>query len=180
MTMDIGSRFISRYNEGRINPPPEEEETEGDEFMKETLTLTNAQIKALPTGAIDIVAAPGPGQMNQFILGIIEIDTQAGAYTNVNASAAIQFQLAPNGNATPITPLIPLDGYLDAAGTALNSVLQDPTNTGFGNSFLADVGISFEDLSIGVWVANGGDGNFTGGNEANTMKITVIYDVIDL
>jgi hypothetical protein len=159
----------------QVETPPQEED-----FMQTTVTLTHDQIKALPSTAFDVVPAPGAGKMNQFILGIIEVDTAAGAYTNVNAAAQIQFQLAPTGNATPITTGVPLDGTLDVAGTALNSVLQDTTNTGFGNAFLADIGISFDNLSIGVWIGNGGAGPFEDGHASNSMKITVIYQIIDL
>ena len=54
-----------------------------------TKTLTDAQIKSLPTGPGDVLllAAPGGGNVAVLVMAYITINTVAGAYTNVNADA---------------------------------------------------------------------------------------------
>jgi len=141
----------------------------GSSYLSATVTLTDAQIKALPSGNVEIIAAPGTGKylyVNQvaFALNIV------GAYTNVTIN--IPPQLWYKTSEVGIVDST-LDDFAfttpDKYGTLLNTYPQ-------GYFASADI----ENRAIELNISNTGAGNFTGGNAANTLKVTVYYVVVDL
>ena len=68
---------------GRINSPA------GLVRNTAILTLTDAQIKALPTAGVDMIVAPGAGVVLQVVSAVLIIDATAGAYTNVDPAGVL-------------------------------------------------------------------------------------------
>lgn len=141
--------------------------------------LTNDEIKALPTTAIQVVPAPGEGRMLLWLAATYKLDTTAGAYT-VDAGSSWQVML----------------GTQEASGVCLiNSVmLQTAVNVG---RFPIDAAPGTGDFS-GLLVAGfftkaasenqpllikddwSGVPNYTDGNAANTLQVHILYSVIDV
>lgn len=167
--------------------------------------LTDAQIKALPTTPITLVAAPSAGSWVKILGGSIVINNTAGAYTNINANAGLFIMpqgvfawlvqpivndTTPTPNVTQLTTLLNTHTFkqvvplvvpysisdADASATPQNWVLSAGLNSGT----VADVGIgtaSVDGLAVELSIDNVGSGNLTGGNAANTGKVTLYYTV---
>lgn len=162
----------------------------GSLVQRATVTLTNAQIKALPTTGITVVAAPGPG----FWLSVLAVDYSsdftAGAYTNIDAT----YSDLHVGWGSEYA-----GGYL-VDDSATTPVLTDVTDL-FGNTTQGIVqGVRYSDCvpvagaagyvraypilrstvangALTVKMDNNGSGDLTGGNAANSLKVTVLYVV---
>jgi hypothetical protein len=168
-------------------------------LLTATVTLTDAQIKALPTTMITLVAAPGAGSWNK-IIGITSIlRTGAGAYTNINAADA--WVAITNGSgawlATAIvndntlsTPLAQLSGFLGAADEKVIPMVApivtpiDAGSTDGDEEYLvvtsaagsqSPTALGNTALMLEGW--NNGAGDFTGGNAGNTWKFIIYYIV---
>ncbi len=157
-------------------------------------SLTNAQIKALPTTGIQVVAPQGAGMVANPIAVFYRFKFSGGAYTNINTTYAdlrIQWQ----------SP-----AYAYAAGYIVNDNSTSPglgdISSIFGNAqdrFVATAplagadsgyvvtsgqsivvqtsGVSNQGLYVGM--DNNGSGNLTGGNAANSLTVTILYAVVD-
>ena len=155
-------------------------------FYKKRVTLTDAQIKALPTTLVEIIAAPGTGKLIVPFYTLIVVDSQAGGYTNVTATtpfpahAALYMVWGPsNANAS---------GYLSAA------LMLETTSVVFGELTIpgnaTDPSAQLTGQRIGDLVdaenqnlqlnALNDAGNYTGGNAANKLSIVVYYDILVL
>ena len=82
--VDGGSEKTIRveYNDGAVNPVTEDTVA----VKKASVTLTDAQIKALPTTPINILPAPGAGMLHMLHGALFVADFSAGAYTNIASS----------------------------------------------------------------------------------------------
>ena len=151
-----------------------------------TVTLTDAQIKALPTTGVEIVAAQG---VNTIInpLNAVIVFNWAADYTNIDGACQLFIQ-ADSGNST-LDFLRQADGnvvsdfFANGSSTFINiqsnqKVANINGNTTVANSpaFISD----FENQGLSIKINNGASGNLTGGNAANTLKVTVYYTVVDL
>jgi hypothetical protein len=167
-----------------------------ERVLQATVTLTDAQIKALPSTPVEIVAAPGVGRFLVPIGAWLVLDATAGAYTNFNAFDglnpyassvylawdALNFfddalgPVAADGFLSlaerRVTYLSPASGNLqEVGGNLANSSglvygAAAPATTGYDNGSLSVVGQN-----------NNALGNFTGGNAANTLAVTMWYCV---
>ena len=147
-------------------------------LQKATVTLTNAQIKALPTTPVEVVAAPGAGKLLVALYSVFALTTHAGDYTNINAAAQLGVDLS-FGLSTSAGVLN------EASGGGVSGVLAvGGPGIGFvghtGNSPPFEPPTTFVNTALVVAALNGGSGDFTGGNGANTLKVTVYYVVVDL
>lgn len=147
-----------------------------------TVILTDAEIKTLPTTPVTIVAAQGADKSVNIISAVIQLDNQAGAYT-ADANSSLQLF---SGNIAITSPM--------KAANALN-------NTGLYTSFFQIPNLEFatsgafsgatfnllqtqeaqfnnQDIYIADFLV--GVVDYTGGNAANTLKVTVYYTVVDL
>lgn len=146
--------------------------------------LTDAQIKALPSGAFALIPAPPSGWRLELINASIQTDVVAGAYTNIDGDA--WSSIRTSGGTDYSSYLVNDSGagytFLSQLLTGADrnlSVLEpfQPIDTAgwgrisgvFGNNFPAE-GFSF-------FVDNNGAGNFTGGHASNAMRITTQFRV---
>lgn len=162
-------------------------------------TLTDAQIKALPTTPITLVAAPASGFRIKILGGTMRLNNAAGAYTNINTAycelrvnVTAGWRLAGPVLVNDTEWSVALTGMTDVFGNAATYVLDVPTpgllypvdaGAQSGNSSgqlllnpfnippTADVDAKAALLSIN----NNGSGNLTGGNAANSLKVTLYY-----
>lgn len=175
-----GDLLSTVWNDGRIFVPPTQAIP-----LKATVTLTDAQIKALPTTPIQIVAAPGANKVVMPLSCVASISDEAGGYASINANGWIVistnvadlFYLAVNESPTwsIVTAFL--------SGPSQIVVLSAPSQL-----FIQGWGISANPLArtqvankaVRISADNGGAVNYTGGNAANTLTVTLFYVIIDL
>jgi len=162
-----------------------------------TVTLTDGQIKALPSTPVEIVAAPGVGQFLVPLGAWLIIDATAGAYTNFNAPSgtnpyassvylawdALNFFNDALGPAQAtgllshaerrVTYLSPVSGNMQEVG----GDLADSSGLVYGDPAIAALG--YDNASLSVVGQNNALGDFTGGNPANTLKVSLFYAVAE-
>jgi hypothetical protein len=134
-----------------------------------TVTLTNAQIKALPTTGITVVAAQGAHLMIQPVTIACLVDTTAGAYTNIDALAALDLEMG----AVLYSGTLPITTPFGSAGItpAIIQTMEASSNS------LAGAGLANAALTVNV--NNEGDGPLTGGHDSNSLIVTVAYLVVN-
>ncbi len=157
-----------------------------------SVQLTNAQIKALPTTPITLVAAPGAGFRVKPISVTLQLSATVAAYTNINAtSCAVSISMTDNTGAWVTTPLI--------NDSTTTPDLVDVT-TVFGNihTLCVDLIVPYANLSGDQWIPtpadnhsfsdlnnkalviaadNNGSGDFGGGNAAQFLNVLVGYAI---
>jgi len=134
-----------------------------------TLSLTNAQIKAIHTTQINIIPNPGPGRIIVPTAAWFLLDTVAAVYA-VAGSAALQLITTTGGWAW--FNLTGFDAYLEQA--ALSTYIM-PLNQSVSDSFVnfyADIA----EQGIDVWLTGA---NPTLGNAANYLRVSVTYYIIN-
>ena len=133
-----------------------------------TITLTNAQILTLPTTPIQVIPPQG---LNKAILvtGAFLKFTNAGDYTNVTNNILIL-----QTNSAPFNVKHLSFKYV---GLGDGEPLSYGIATPFGDSnYLTPDMVN----NIGIAIASQNTGNFTGGNAANTIELTLFYNIINL
>lgn len=139
-----------------------------------TVTLTDAQIKALPTTAIELVAAPGAGKMLIPMLVIGVLDNVAGGYGNFHSPNCLIYVATGSAGIS--------DSFLANEDTVWGTpegvqVLQ--FNLLAGSFAVADVP-QLENQPVKLTALNFGAGNLTGGNAANSLQVSVYYVEVTL
>lgn len=162
---DINDLDLKAYIDARIAAASS---SGGGSYLVAEVTLTDAQIKALPTTPIELIAAPGAGKMISVLFINWKIDVTAGIYTNLGNTWDLRYGTASSGN----TP--PSSAYLEDNSNVWVSqmypdVSEEPQNISV-----------FNNKNLNLFYDNLGGGNLTGGNAANTLKIIVYYVVVDL
>jgi len=122
--------------------------------------LTNAQVLLLRATPVTLVPAPG-ANLVLFLHGLwIVSDAAAGAWTESTDNLVVQY----DGGADATSGI----EAGDLVGAAVNTKTVQPTAT------VLDTSIANEALEI----FNTGDGEWGGGNVANTMSIRTWYSVV--
>lgn len=154
------------------------------------VTLTDAQIKTLPTEAVTLVAAPGAGKVIHLIggLGVLTWGVAApnSKYTNVTTTDGYLLLKVGNQQSAGI---VTDDVFTDLASFFGNDGQTNYVDFPHGPLFSSSTGgtvfgscgslVNIENAAIVIEGSNSG-GNFTGGHANNTLKVTVIYQVITL
>jgi hypothetical protein len=144
-------------------------------------TLTDAQIKALPTTPITLVAAPGAGMMLYPVMAFIDVKTTSGAYTNISDGAALTIEIGGYGNGQTIADdaSLGLSALTDLIGVAsrrfqpLGPAYEDIL-AAYGTLTYSAPTASVENGAAALRMYNTG-GNLTGGHASNSMRVTLLY-----
>lgn len=145
-------------------------------------TLTDAQIKALPTTPVELVPAPGADKLLAISkIAVGRLNDSGGIYTNLDDTAASFFTVAFG------------EGYDDDASynfLNLDSMIGNDLSTFGSGSVLIWHSYNIESfqrvlpvvINKGLFchVGNNGLGDFTGGHASNTLEVTVFYSIVDL
>lgn len=168
----------------------------GNEVLHQvTVTLTNAQIKALPTTAVEILAAPGANKLLVPQVALLHMKWAAD-YSNINASCLLKCDL----NGTFVAGLyqhtlsgvasLLAGGGPDGTWVAmtLNQLAWSTTTTATPSvnphfhQGAADSGFYDADIvntALTVSATNAADGNFEGGDPDNELQVSVAYLVLN-
>lgn len=156
------------------------------EIFTVSVELTDAQIKALPTTPLTIVAAPGVGKRIAFLFGYLSVDASAGAYTDIAADASVMFGAPGTGvsvfmlNSVSLSLTSVTDFFAAGSQRAdFGPLLSVDAAEGYGGLAIPRAVSEVENLSLILTLSNG-EIDLTGGNAANTLKVTVIYTIIDV
>jgi len=158
-----------------------------------TQTLTDAQIKALPTTPFTLIPAPPSGLRIKVLGASLRSSFAAGAYTNINATlaeAAIYYlgdftQWAAVGLVDDATYVAHgahrfsnVFGVAGARIVDLGPYVDTPSDGLAGDLWtLPNVQIlaSTNGTALAFAINNNGSGNLIDGNVANSMTVTVYY-----
>lgn len=154
----------------------------GFALEKLTVELTDAQVKALPTTGIEIIPAPGAGKQ-VIVVGGGYFSKLTSGYTNISANSTIFLDTNGQHNSTVIG-----DDAADSV-TGVTTFLASGehfvpigANHAIGTAFgitLGKAATTQANKAVNIKASNSG-GNFTGGNAANKVAITVYYDIVDV
>ena len=143
-----------------------------------TTTLTDAQIKTLPSSAVELLAAPGAGKAIVVLSAILVIDTMAGVYTNCDGTTCKLSLNYENDNEDPATQPADENSELFLSITpAVSSAQLLPAGA---HQTYANVNNDIDNKGIAIGLDNGISGNLTGGNAANSLTVSVVYIVINV
>lgn len=136
----------------------------------QTVELTDAQVKALPTTGVDLVASPGPGKMILPILLYLRLRSSAG-YSNLDISIAMKLQYpSPSGSSFGL--LGGIDLFLGSSSNLGESSVPSLDIPNF-----LDPAASNKALQLKL--NNGGSGNLTGGNATNALLAQIFYSIVN-
>ena len=146
--------------------------------------LTDAQIKALPTAAVDVLVPP-PGNSFLVLHRIIVAPHEGNIdYGNFDVQPVLLFSYGGmNSNRSvlmhQVGPATVPNDILDFTGDRIWEFFP-----GSYHPYVND-GLIFpiltpprEHLPLSVWMLNGSNGSLTGGNSHNSMTITVFYSIL--
>lgn len=153
----------------------------------QTTTLNDAQIKALPTTPITVLSAQGSSSFAWPLYVFLWAKTTGGAYTNIDSAAYLGFHYATSAyeplSWIPNDAVIPTTNFTSLLGGAANSTAF--VLPGMRSENVNDWGLlgpvlttsSVTNLALQILIGNGGSGNLTGGNAANSLVVDVYYVV---
>lgn len=154
-----------------------------------TVTLTDAQVKALPTTPIQIIPPQGSGKRIRLFGASYRAKIGSGAYTNIDPAAYLV--LSAPSEAVWVSGVVPNDisvsfTYLTTLlGTAQYSV-ADLLPYAHASTPAADWGpipqvnipnINYDNVAVQLILNNNGAGNLTGGNVLNSFVVTAYFSV---
>ncbi len=155
-------------------------------IIKGTPTVwTDANVKALPTTPLTFVAAQGANTWARLVGLTLNADFSAGAYTNVNAAAYMFAEYAggspeiagyyiPNDSGVSLTKLTTFLGANDYV-LHMGPYVETYETSGWGAIPTIHARANIVNVGIRLTINNGGSGNLTGGNAANTLTATPYY-----
>lgn len=165
-----------------------------------TLTLADADILALPTTPLEIIPAPGAGKVLVPSSAFAWCDTTAGVYTNIDPLAQLGFgwDSGPggiDGSGGPLAYLSEAEGsdgsvsgLLAFTGVAFCTFgpngdpnMSNGDSSTLGEQFLGFLnGAASPNQGLVIVAGNQLAGDFTGGDPANRLIVSVTYSVLDV
>lgn len=148
-----------------------------------TVRLTNAQIKALPTTAIELVPDPGRSKVIQFLFGFASLTYGGAAYTNLTDGAHLDLVL---GASTLVaTPVLQKSAESNTslaqllAGTHVVSLSPlTKSSASLASAVAVPTGYSATRHAALNVTLTGNSGDLTGGHADTVLDITVYYAVV--
>ena len=132
---------------------------EGNVYVKKT-KLTNAQVLLFRATPAILVPAPGANKALIFHKAHIVVDDTATAWTESADNLVIEY----------------------ADGTDLTTTIETTTLVGGAVKFITVGGIATEiipDVNAAIELFNSGDGEWGGGNVANSISVATWYSIVD-
>jgi hypothetical protein len=147
-------------------------------FKRKTI-LTDAQIKALPSTAVEVV----PAQEGKVIMpiGFMATFKQTVGYTNTNPDTVVVMGWGDSGGTIEDSSCyikgssLEANGNRYALGGIIGRISANIYDTLEGFNMTHDI----SNKAIVLTSYNSG-GDFTGGDASNTLEVTVVYSVVDL
>jgi hypothetical protein len=124
-----------------------------------TVTVTNAQLKALRAAPKTLVAAPGAGKVLEFISATIKNNGGANAITETADNMAVKFT---DGSGAQVSQDIEATGFIDqTAATITNAIRKVDSIVAYASA-----------ANKALVLHNTGDGEY-GGNAAADVTLTI-------
>lgn len=145
-------------------------------IYQKTTTLTDAQIKTLPTTPVELVPAPGASKRLAFFFGV----AVSSVVANYDLPASI-FWWVIAGSADGNDEVSNVIGG-ETATVGNKKVGFTPKVGAGGGAFLGQMlgsDINLPNTPL-VFFDQSGEADYTGGNAANTLKVTVWYAILDV
>ncbi|HEX2609508.1 MAG TPA: hypothetical protein VHK68_00765 [Gemmatimonadales bacterium] len=131
-----------------------------------SVSLTNAEIKALRAAPKELVPAPGAGRVLHFVYAKLFLDYGSNALTETTDNLVIRHT---DGSGTTVSEAIEATGFIDATADTATSARPKL------DAILAKTGCENKSLVL----HNTGDGEYGGNAGADTlMRVRIAYDVI--
>lgn len=153
--------------------------------MKAELTLTDAQVKALSTTPITLIAAPGAGKMIVPIAVVMNLKSWVADYTNINVSSILRILYAAgtvepivigsNATSLSVTNLLGFSGNRPSIYGIRSNVVSSTLRP--VSSFAQAEPIN---TALQMSINNQGSGDLTGGNAAQSLIVTVLYEIVNI
>lgn len=174
---DLGSEndVMTRVGSGAEFKPPS---GGGASILHQaTVELTDAQIKALPTTSVQIVAAPGANKLLLFERAVLQSNL-VSPYTNLSAYSGGDGTI---NITTPEGDNLIVSDYMESA----TSIMADSRIFIMGRNVKTNAdGLSFggldPEVNGGFFIQAYNTGDFTGGDAANTLRVSVTYYILDV
>lgn len=161
------------------------------DIKRVSFILSDAEIKALPTASIEVIAAQGANTLIVPFFAVCRLGWVAD-YGNFHAECMLQFTIGSGG-----LVLLPFRQSMQSALSGLLAGGGPDGSIGWSVAlFLGKVdgapgavvtgavaGLYDSDVvnqPLTLSADNQGDGNFTGGNAGNSLKVTVLYSIMDI